>query len=107
MWLFVSDLIMENRLWCCSQRTAGLWHLCEKYPCCASFCHRMPVDKDQPLQNAKRECVNRAGMRREEKFCSIHTLTDFFIIIHVRKLAAVKSHGMAISHIFFPLIRYN
>lgn len=59
--LFVIDLIMENSPWHCSQRMQGLWHLHEKYSCCAGFCHKMPVDKAQPWQAAKRERWGREG----------------------------------------------
>ncbi|KAI9522360.1 hypothetical protein NQZ68_036692 [Dissostichus eleginoides] len=62
--LFVIDLIMENSPWLGSQREQGLWHLHEKYSCCAGFCHRTTVDKAQPWQTAKREM-----MGRETKAC--------------------------------------
>lgn len=54
-WLFVIDLIMENSPWHCSQMMQGLWHLREKYSCCAGFCHKMPVDKAWPWQTARRD----------------------------------------------------
>lgn len=53
--LIVIDLIMENSPQHCSQRVQGLWHLYEKYSCCAGFCHKTPVDKAQLWQTAKRE----------------------------------------------------
>lgn len=57
------DLIMENSPWRCSQRVQGLWHLHEKYSCCAGFCHKTPVDKARLWQTAKRE-----GRRESEGF---------------------------------------
>ncbi len=116
-WLFVIDLIMENSPWHGSQRVQGLWHLHEKYSCCAGFCHKMPVDKAQPWQTAKREQEGHfkegkrgmegdllwRGDRIMQHSCHVRFMVNI-IDVSILVIITVRVCGMFLSRLwYFPL----